>query len=380
MKLRELNIQKYRPIENQHLTFEDAFGRVQPVTVLAGPNGCGKTSILFAIGQVLRDIMRYRTEDVPEPTELDIFRRNNGEFLSKTPPQILVQLKIEFAPEERKAIRQVFEETRPIRLEESEQGLEEFPEGVVTVEWKYPPYWKPPGVRKPHWYLDKVIPRQALQWFKGRFYAIEGFKRAMLKTPSLLDDIGGPLLFPQDRSLKQRVAGLPRDKSEPQMEMSVWEILKELGQRATSPELPDSATNASLRTQAEKGEKRIKDLFHGICAPKEYLGFGYTANDPLGSPYFQEGHSRYPLALASSGEQVILEYITRLTFPQVLNHGIILIDEPEMHLHPGWIRQLYQALPKMGVDNQFILTTHSTDVRTLAAEDGVLIDLGDIQK
>jgi predicted ATP-dependent endonuclease of OLD family len=121
-------------------------------------------------------------------------------------------------------------------------------------------------------------------------------------------------------------------------------------------------------------------LFHGICAPKEYLGFGYTPNDPLGAPYFRENGSRYPLGLASSGEQVILEYITRLTFPQVLNHGIILIDEPEIHLHPGWIRQLYQALPQMGVDNQFILATHSADLRALAAEDGVLIDLGDIQK
>jgi predicted ATP-dependent endonuclease of OLD family len=69
----------------------------------------------------------------------------------------------------------------------------------------------------------------------------------------------------------------------------------------------------------------------------------------------------------------------RLTFPNTLNHGLILIDEPEVHQHPGWVRQLYRALPKLGQDNQFILTTHSGELRSMAAEDGVLIDLGDLR-
>jgi predicted ATP-dependent endonuclease of OLD family len=79
--------------------------------------------------------------------------------------------------------------------------------------------------------------------------------------------------------------------------------------------------------------------------------------------------------MASSGEQVIIEYLTRLTYPDPLNRSLILIDEPEVHLHPAWIRSLYLAFPKMGSDNQFLATTHSPELRALAAEDGALFQL-----
>jgi predicted ATP-dependent endonuclease of OLD family len=110
------------------------------------------------------------------------------------------------------------------------------------------------------------------------------------------------------------------------------------------------------------------------------LGFLYHPNDPQGSPYFKDGASTYSLSVASSGEQVILEYITRMTYPSPMNHSLVLIDEPEVHLHPGWVRQLYHALPSIGQDNQFILTTHSSEMRELAVQDGVHIDLGDLQR
>ena len=79
-----------------------------------------------------------------------------------------------------------------------------------------------------------------------------------------------------------------------------------------------------------------------------------------------------------SGEQVILDYVTRLIHPSPINHGLVLIDEPELHLHPGWVRQLYRALPQSGSENQYILTTHSAEMRQMAAEDNALIDLGEL--
>ncbi len=150
----------------------------------------------------------------------------------------------------------------------------------------------------------------------------------------------------------------------------VWGVLEWLGSYSQNrPEpLPDE----------DNWEKRIKDQFRRICAPKEYLGFMYEKDDPFGAPYFKDGTSVYPLNVAASGEQVIIEYITRLAYPTPMNHSLILIDEPEVHLHPAWIRQLYRALPEIGRNNQYVLTTHSQELRAMAAEDGCLKDLGNI--
>lgn len=377
-----------------HLSLEDALGRIQPVTVLAGPNGCGKTSVLFAIVQALRGLFKYRADDVPEPTDLDIHRSENGAYYSRTPPRMSVQLQMEFSEDEKTAIRTVWQETEPLRMQHDEMGaakavkpntspalpLPNWTGTAVTVDWGYPQPLGADGERRPFWFADRVVPREALHWFEGRVYAIRAVRRGLLSDPRLLDRIGGPLLFPQDRSLRTRVTGRTPVPEQAESDLTVWDILKDLGQRATSPSLDDAATHGRPKDEALRSEERIKKLFAQICGPKEYLGFVYTPSDPSGSPYFKEGKSHYPLALASSGEQVILEYIVRLTFPNTLNRGLILIDEPEVHLHPGWVRQLYRALPMLGEENQFIVTTHSAELREMAASDGVLIDLGDLQR
>jgi predicted ATP-dependent endonuclease of OLD family len=123
-------------------------------------------------------------------------------------------------------------------------------------------------------------------------------------------------------------------------------------------------------------EKRIQETFRRICGPKEYIGYLYREEDPLGAPVLEDCGRRYPLSQAASGEQVILEYITRLTWPTPAERSIVLIDEPEIHLHPAWIRQLYVALARIGTCNQYILTTHSLELRQRAAADNAVVDLG----
>ena len=112
MKLRKVRIENFRAIKETEIVFADALGAIRPVTVLAGPNGSGKTSVLFAIVQALRGVMGYRTSDVPEPEELDIHRTVSIGGLSPIPPSISVTLDIEFG-EERTAIRKVMAEVAP---------------------------------------------------------------------------------------------------------------------------------------------------------------------------------------------------------------------------------------------------------------------------
>lgn len=209
--------------------------------------------------------------------------------------------------------------------------------------------------------------------------AISAWRNRRLRERTLLDEIGGIYLFPQDRSLRTRVMGErvsqdeePTDGAERKGRdiSSVWGVLEYLSNY--------SRRGAEAVKPEENWEKRIRDGFKQICAPKEYLGFMYRSDDPLGAPYFKDNGRTYPLQMAASGEQVIIEYLARLTYPSPMNHSIVLIDEPEIHLHPGWIRQLYLALPKIGVGNQYILTTHSTELYAAAARDQALIEMGQL--
>lgn len=371
MKLRKVRIENFRAIKDTEIIFADALSTIRPVTVLAGPNGSGKTSVLFAIVQALRGVMGYRTSDVPEPDERDIHAPRSIGGLSPTPPSISVTIDIEFGDEERAAIRKVMAEVSP------EERLGDLPNGKVRAVWKYPPERHPDGSVKPVGYLYRTDPRDAVPWFHGRKSAITGWTSRKFRDRALLDQIGGIYLFPQDRSLRSRVVGerLTQDEdSTPAADRkgrdSVWGVLEYLSNYSRSaPE--------GIKPQ-ENWEQRIRESFNRICAPKEYVGFMYRSDDPMGAPYFKDNGSTYPLDMAASGEQVIIEYLARLTYPSPMNHSIILIDEPEIHLHPAWIRQLYLALPKIGVGNQYIVTTHSAELYAAAARDQALIEMGQL--
>jgi predicted ATP-binding protein involved in virulence len=55
-------------------------------------------------------------------------------------------------------------------------------------------------------------------------------------------------------------------------------------------------------------------------------------------------------------------------------HGVVLIDEIDLHLHPGWQRTVVASLERTFPNCQFIITTHSPQViGELAAESVMLL-------
>lgn len=67
------------------------------------------------------------------------------------------------------------------------------------------------------------------------------------------------------------------------------------------------------------------------------------------------------LSKSSSGEKEIINFIFGIVSLDIRN-GMILIDEPELHLHPKWQKFLLNLLKELGkeTNNQFIISTHST--------------------
>ncbi len=393
MHLRQLEIQNYRAIRHRSFRFADAMGRVRPVTVLAGPNGCGKTTVLFAIYRALSGAMGYYSDDVPEANDDEIYREGGAGSWSFQPNRVTIRLELEYPNEEREAAQPLLDATRALqraRQDGSSMTVPPLADGRLTVTWDYPPDQFSDGTFKALAFVRPNI-KGGATWLGLPKLAIRGWtaRPRRLVDLDLLNRIGILRMFAQNRG-KRWVAGEEREQfvgeedEEPatmptparikRLNPSVYDILKILADaaRGRRPNGP---------TEDEGVEQSLRDMFARICAPKRYVGYVYYGpNDVVGTPLLEEGDRQYPLSMAATGEQVVLDYLTQFVHPRPVNNSLILIDEPELHLHPKWIRQLYRALPQMGHGNQFIMTTHSPELRQLAAEDNAVIDIGDLDE
>ncbi len=86
----------------------------------------------------------------------------------------------------------------------------------------------------------------------------------------------------------------------------------------------------------------------------------------------QKGREELIINQLSDGEKCLIAMVgdlarrLALANPSLENKlegkGIVLIDEIELHLHPGWQRMIIPALEKIFINCQFIVTTHSPQI------------------
>ncbi len=74
----------------------------------------------------------------------------------------------------------------------------------------------------------------------------------------------------------------------------------------------------------------------------------------------------------SSGEKQLFVRALSLKMINVVN-SIILIDEPEISLHPKWQQRILKTYQKMGQNNQIIVATHSPHILSSVAADHVFL-------
>lgn len=382
MHIRELEIQNFRAIRSHAIRFDDAMGRIRPITVLAGPNGCGKTSVIFAIVQALRGAMGANVPDVPTPSDDDLHR---VEPSGRRPVTATVKLELNYAGAELDAINRIFEATRGLQEKFGRSALHppNLPEGRLIVHWQFPPRLRGDGSVAPISEL-RDNPKYGAVWLAGPKFAWRGWKNRLLQDVTDMYPVGMLRVFPQDRDRRwgidmddadedievgERNIGSFGARKPPTDEPTVAEALRRLGEWAHGQGLPD-------QDDRRRWESQLQGRFKSVCAPKEYLGYWLDHPRYGETPLLLDDGREYPFRSAASGELVILHYLTKFTFPRPVHNSLVLIDEPELHLHPSWIRQLYRALPLMGNNNQFIMTTHSPELRQLAAEDNAVVDLG----
>ncbi len=362
MKIAKAVIEDFRHIKRLELDFTDTLGRVRDVSLLVGPNTCGKTTILDALAAAIGPTTEIYS---PRPG----FLLSPRGIVRKGALHARVTCDVWFTEEEIHATREI------LRLAEKKWSVPDTRE--IKVTWQYP---DPRNVisKYPTGYTQ-FDPKFAWTLFKGRIEAARLLSTARV-SGEWFKRVGAVFTFDQQRTGMGKT--IPRD---------VWNIIHGVpnGEEPDGNERRTSDPRTillflavqSLLPPAGMGRaddfKLIQEKYAEICSPHQITG---AARDDLGNLdiLFSDGRYEYGYDGLSSGEQMILLFLIRMVTEHI-HQSIVLIDEVELHEHAVWQRKLLHLLPRMGEGNQVIATTHSAYLREVALR-GAVRDLGDVSE
>lgn len=125
-----------------------------------------------------------------------------------------------------------------------------------------------------------------------------------------------------------------------------------------------------LKKNPSKGEQIIRDYPDPLQRYKEAFATLLPGKDLQdinpATPrefHFKEGSSNpLPFKALSSGEQEVVKVVFDVLRKEI-RHSVIVVDEPELHLHPTLAFKLIETLKTIGDHtNQFVFLTHSADL------------------
>jgi hypothetical protein len=347
MKLKHVHIENFKGVKNLDipLTVEPG-GTPRRITCLIGDNGSGKTSVLQAIALTLSLATRH------------IFRWHG--FLPErlgTLGNTVVELTVNFDPEEiqlTQTLSRAWSEVKSTKSGSSRGDVEPSDLREVRLRYKDGKISSPEGIKARRQFLGRAF----WEWLNRAGAATH---RDFPLKP------GDVFWFDQYRNLG---TVMPRRNQ--------TEMPKRIQTRPTTRRTSWKAGVEHLRESLIKwwtyyispgegpAKSYIKDLermFGALFPGTKFVGTmprDDGANPGSKDFYFllNRGGRTYDLAEMASGEQAIFSLLYDfIRFG--ISRSVVLIDELELHLHPPAQQALYAALPKLGHDCQFFITTHS---------------------
>lgn len=113
--------------------------------------------------------------------------------------------------------------------------------------------------------------------------------------------------------------------------------------------------------------KKYIDMFDSLLYPKQMMPI--DINSTTIQYKDDDGNTRQFSELSSGEREVVILIFDLLTHNP--SDCLVLIDEPEVHLHPELAFRLIKALKSIGENNQYFLFTHSADIIGSALDSGV---------
>jgi putative ATP-dependent endonuclease of the OLD family len=133
-----------------------------------------------------------------------------------------------------------------------------------------------------------------------------------------------------------------------------------LGKIATKYRLLEIKDNGNAKRDFHKDP-----AIQSLTAVLLDLGYAWDliCTDPMNNSYdiqLEKQGSKFLVGNASSGEKELLTYLFAI-YALNVKDALIVIDEPELHLHPRWQKTLLGLFERLALEtgNQFLLATHS---------------------
>lgn len=354
VKVREVQLRNFKRFSNQTFSFADERGLPRDLVVLVGPNGCGKSTLLQAIAATLGCATgRLRTPgDLSWPGfDLELA----GRAWERAPE---AEVQVVLSNEELKATRKAFLEL-PKRERQKAFGnwdVSNHPEVRLNLK----------GDR-----LDSNTGIGGVLALRGRMFGQRGAQDREAQARST-QETGTVLWYTEHRSLLSINLDDPAEGTATPVTLDLLRARLVQLQSFHSIVLQRRGLRADERDLYADLEERWRTVFPG----RSFEGISISGRpekvmdqppffllDPAGRPY--------ELGEMSGAERAIFPLLFDFANWNIHN-SVILIDELELHLHPPLQQALLRALPKLGRNNQFIVTTHSDYIADLVPPEAII--------
>ena len=350
MRIKSVHIENFKGIKDLQIDMEDYTGLGRDLTCILGDNGSGKTSALQAIALPLA--MATRRIRYADQFDWHGFLPERMSSLGAT----LVELVVDFTDDEIRITQELYQQwfdSLSSDFRESHQIHAPSQEKQVTLSYRQNR-------------LDSSEGYPGLHQFLGRYY-VKALAKSEPRLREHYSKLGDIFWFDQHRNLGSASARRYSEDENTNGQTETWhtgvEKLREFLIVMWSYHIAGSKTYGKnyIPDLESRFQKVFPDRRFLQTAPRNAEG-----SSGVNDTYFllQSGNKVYDLAEMSSGEQAVFPLVYEFVRLDVGN-SIVLIDELELHLHPPEQQRLLNALPALGPNNQFIITTHSqflTDV------------------
>lgn len=337
MKIRQLEVRDFRGFKALKILFPEAPNNL---AVFVGINGSGKTSVLEGIVRVVRVFLRLSEADYLD--DITHFNQHyNSNNIKKGAEEAYLSTEIEYG----------------------NMGVFDAEERILKVHTT---------ANNTSGEGDASITRGMKDREK------EAFKKKLFTF----------IYYPTERFVKDH----PDLKSIPLNQLDRWSALEQ----SMAKQIDFSSffnwyrsiediENEEIRftKNTEYREKELEAVRRAIRTFLPNVSNPRIQRQPWEEFVVEKNGERLSISNLSHGERLVFAMIgdiaRRLSIanPDLENplegEGIVLIDEIELHLHPGWQRQIVPSLTRTFPNIQFIITTHSPQVISSVVRESVFL-------
>lgn len=319
MKIKNLNIEEYNGLENLNLNFESE-GKVLDLIVLAGINGSGKTRVLESI--------RYWFEM----------------FRSKA-----VNVELFYEENEKEVLKSLMNSEGLTEVEKEAQKDIEFTDCLRNI--KFYNYDYRHNKTENRNYNSKIISRS--------FEKLKIFPK-IIYVPT---EINFEKIKKAQTNLKKEYSFINIVDS-----YEIKDIPSYIATRISK--VANEEEDLTMGQVRKKVFVEINGIFEIL---ESDVKLSEISKDENSMPIFTNSSGKkFGINELSSGEKQLFLRTLAIKMLEPEN-SIIMIDEPELSLHPRWQQKIIDVYKKIGKNNQIILATHSPYILGSVEKESIIL-------